>query len=654
MELPSRPKNDRYTRPGQYRELERRLRARPDCADIPALVCYAFDHRTRLGPFLFADMWLLTAGPRAIAAALVNAGFSRTRIVQRQWTRNLRPSEARFDGRPPQMLFVSSMQIHSHSAYELIADAHRLGEHRPFILAGGAKAIYEPWDFFDFEVAGRRYDADVAVTGEEYVALELLDRILEHKGRGEHLRKTFHRLRRSGLLDDIPGLVFRPPEWEEKAIPRGLRTRPAGADLRGTRELKEESWGDGLASFASVCSSGRADPRTASAGAARGESVLINTGIQRLVQDLDELPHPIVALGLIEPPHRRRTMARKPVELGRLGRYGNVVALVTTHGCKFHCPYCPIPAYNQFTFRWKSPERLRDEMEVIGERTGLFTFFGTDDNFFNARETVEETFTELAKGKFRGKPFRDTVFFGTEATEFDVYKNKDLLPVCRDGGLRAIWFGIEDMTAELVKKGQSPEKTKALFELLKRMGICPMPMMMHHDGQPLYTRGQLYGLLNQVNFLRKTGSVSVQVTILTPSVGSKGYEEPYEKGMVIEQAGPQALEDYQYDGNHCIATDDPHPWRKQLNMYLAYATFYNPLNWLRAVAGWNDPMWGTRVAYQTLGMVGMVQSLAQGWKWFWNLYRGPVKKMKGLPRRRLLMVPPPVTPERAPLQVATA
>ena len=64
-----------------------------------------------------------------------------------------------------------------------------------------------------------------------------------------------------------------------------------------------------------------------------------------------------------------------------------------------------------------------------------------------------------------------------------------------------------------------------------------MSMMMHHDGQPLASRGNLYGLLNQVNFLRKSGSVSVQVTILTPSVGSKGYEEPYDKGMVIEQAG---------------------------------------------------------------------------------------------------------------------
>ncbi len=54
MELPSRPKNDRYTRPGEYKELERRLRANPACGDIPTVIAYAFDWRTRLGPFLFA------------------------------------------------------------------------------------------------------------------------------------------------------------------------------------------------------------------------------------------------------------------------------------------------------------------------------------------------------------------------------------------------------------------------------------------------------------------------------------------------------------------------------------------------------------------------------------------------------------------------
>src|SRR5687768_2856450 len=106
MELPSRPKNDRYTSPGRYKELERRLRKNIETAEIPALVCYAFDQRTRLGPFLFADMRLLTAGPRAVAAALHDAGFTKTRIVLRQWNPRFKVSEARIDGEVPQLLMV--------------------------------------------------------------------------------------------------------------------------------------------------------------------------------------------------------------------------------------------------------------------------------------------------------------------------------------------------------------------------------------------------------------------------------------------------------------------------------------------------------------------------------------------------------------------
>ena len=70
MELPSRPKTDRYTRPGHYNELERRLRNNPACGDIPVLVAYAFDWRTRLGPYLFADMQ-----PRLFAEGELLAGI---------------------------------------------------------------------------------------------------------------------------------------------------------------------------------------------------------------------------------------------------------------------------------------------------------------------------------------------------------------------------------------------------------------------------------------------------------------------------------------------------------------------------------------------------------------------------------------------------
>jgi radical SAM superfamily enzyme YgiQ (UPF0313 family) len=591
MELPSRPKKDRYTKPGAYNQLERRLRRHAETGDIPCLVCYAFDMRTRLGPFLYADVRLAAAGPRAIGAALYSAGFTKTRIVLGQWNPNFRPSRARLDGRVPEILFVSAMGIHMADACRLIADTYELGEARPLIFAGGSKAIYEPWDYFGIEKNGRTVSADVVATGEEFILLELLDRLMEHRVRGEHMRKTFGRLRHSGLLDDIPGLVFREGDDREPL------------------------------------------------------SRLIDTGIQRLVQDLDELPMPLNALGLIEPPHRRSFLSDRPLPMAKLSKHCGTLSLVTTHGCKFHCPYCPVPAYNQFTFRFKSAARLREEIEQIGNNTGVTAFFSTDDNFFNSRDTVEAIFSELAQGKVLGRRFRDTIFFATEATEFDVFKNQDLLPLCRDGGMRAIWFGIEDLTAELVKKGQTPEKTVKLFAALNRLGICPMSMMIHHDGQPLTSRASLQGLLNQVNFLRKTGSVSIQVTALTPSIGSKGYEEPFEKGMVIAQAGNEKLEDFHYDGNHCIATEDHKPWRRQLNLCLAYASFYNPLNLVRALTNWNDPNWHIRVLYQMFGMWGLAKSIKEARSWWWNLYKGPIVKMDKLPQPRWLMVPPPVRPE---------
>ena len=94
--------------------------------------------------------------------------------------------------------------------------------------------------------------------------LELLDRMMELRGPDEHPRKTFHRLRRAGLLNDIQGLVFR--EGDEKA--------PL--------------------------------------------SNLIDTGMQRLVQDLDELPHAITGIALLEPPHSRRALSRKPLAMNRI------------------------------------------------------------------------------------------------------------------------------------------------------------------------------------------------------------------------------------------------------------------------------------------------------------------------------------------------
>lgn len=582
MELPRRQHSDRFTTPGRYRELETRIRRGVAGGDIPILFIYAFDPRTRLGPFVFVDKTLVPGAPRAVGAALYAAGFQNVRLVLQQWSPNIRPSRARFDGKPPEVVMVSAMQIHSAPAYRLIRDAWQLGGDRPLILVGGPKAVYEPWDFFGLSPDGRE-GADVVVTGEEYVLLELLDRIVEVKRPGDTMRVAFERVRAGGLLEDIPGLVY-------------------------------------------------------AANASGGPpQYLVNTGVQRLVQDLDELPLQLEALGLFEPPHGRTTLSAQPVPADQVGRHAKILAMVTTHGCQFHCPYCPIPGYNQFTFRHRSPERMVEEISGAAELCGISSFFGTDDNFFSRRDAAEGTLTAMARGKVGSKPFRKAITFATEATEFDVFKNQDLLPLAREAGLRGLWLGIEDLTAGLVKKGQTVEKTKALFKLLLKQGIAPMPMMMHHDGQPLWTWRGLYGLLNQVRFLWKAGAPTCQVTLLTPWVGSQGYEQPFRDGLVLNKVGGQPIEQYQYDGNHCLATSDIHPWRRQINMLVSYAAFYNPINLALALPRF-DKVWADRVVFQVLGMVGLAKSIYHSRDWLQRLICGPIEKCAEIPRSRIPMV----------------
>jgi len=109
MELPRRNRGDELLQPGKLLALRQRLRNMACRHDLTSVIVCAFDHRTRMLPFIYADMRMVPAGVRAIGSAMLDAGFDKTRIVLQQWNRNFRPSQARLDGRIPDLFMVSSM-----------------------------------------------------------------------------------------------------------------------------------------------------------------------------------------------------------------------------------------------------------------------------------------------------------------------------------------------------------------------------------------------------------------------------------------------------------------------------------------------------------------------------------------------------------------
>ena len=137
MELPRRARGDELLKPGELTRVRERLRIRAQEHDLSSVIACAFDHRTRMLPFIFADTRMIPAGVRAIGSAMVDAGFDKTRIVLQQWNRNFQPSRMQLDGRIPDLFMVSSMSLHSEQCMDLIRDAHRINPaQRPLIIAG--------------------------------------------------------------------------------------------------------------------------------------------------------------------------------------------------------------------------------------------------------------------------------------------------------------------------------------------------------------------------------------------------------------------------------------------------------------------------------------------------------------------------------------
>jgi len=577
MELPSRARGDELLKPGELTGIRQRLRLIAPGHDLVTVIACAFDHRTRMLPFIYADTRMAPAGVRGIGSAMVDAGFTKTRIVLQQWNRNFRPSRMQLDGRIPDLFMVSSMGLHSGQCMEMIRDARRIDPaKRPLIIAGGPHAVYQPYDLFGTDAADPN-SADVAVTGEEFVLMSLLEVLLSMRGKGEAMRSVFYRARDTRALEGIPGLMYA----------RGKMDGPA-----------EE---------------------------------LIDTGVQRLVGDLDEMPDSVLGYRLLEAPSRGETLASHPVEASRIRRLSPISSIVLTFGCKFNCPYCPIPAYNQRQHRLKSAGRIAEEMGRLNREYGLKYFFGADDNFFNHKARTLEIVETLNRAEIDGKPLRKRIRWHTEVTVHDTLQMKDHLQLVHDSGCRALWLGVEDMTAKLVNKGQSVSKTQEAFGSLRNAGICPMPMMMHHDSQPLYSRGSNYGLLNQIKLLRQAGAVSLQVLMMTPSAGTKLYEGTFTTGQVLKRVGGRNVDPHMYDGNYVVASSHRRPWRKQLNLLTGYAYFYNPF-WLACLLLRKKTKVSDKAAgMQIVGMLGVIQTARRTIGWAVRLMFGKIERLSEPP-----------------------
>ena len=151
------------------------------------------------------------------------------------------------------------------------------------------------------------------------------------------------------------------------------------------------------------------------------------------------------------------------------------VDMVTSRGCPSACTFCyewdqydPRSPSDFLKWRYKSPERVIEELELLHHKYGVKVVVLQDDNF-NVNADRVKKFCELKKAK--GNPIK-WVSLGRAV---DWVNCEAILPLMKETGLFTGVFGIEVTTPEELKKiakGITIDQIKKTIEILRRNDIA--------------------------------------------------------------------------------------------------------------------------------------------------------------------------------------
>ena len=147
-----------------------------------------------------------------------------------------------------------------------------------------------------------------------------------------------------------------------------------------------------------------------------------------LVEDLDTLPFP----DWDAMPPRRYALAPH----GAFVRRFPVAPVMSTRGCPCQCSFCASPRLWEGRIRFRSPENVLDEIELLVRRFGVREIHFEDDNLTLRRSHAEAICTGLLARRL------DVVWSCPNGVRADTLDG-DLLSLMKRAGCYALAFGVE-------------------------------------------------------------------------------------------------------------------------------------------------------------------------------------------------------------------
>jgi radical SAM superfamily enzyme YgiQ (UPF0313 family) len=227
------------------------------------------------------------------------------------------------------------------------------------------------------------------------------------------------------------------------------------------------------------------------------------TGPQTLIKNLDVLPYPRHSLVESYRKHYHLVLNR-PVAL-----------LETTRGCPHRCRFCSVWKFYQERVRFKSPQRVIEELKNIEEPHVFFT----DDSFLSSVSRVGKIARLIQERGIRKS-------YTIQARSDAIVRHPEIIAQWREVGLNCVFIGFEkpDQTSlNGMDKKSSVENNEAALKVLRQEGIEPVASFI---ADPDYGHDDF---LNLRAYVRRLKLRFPAFTVLTPLPGTALFEEVKEQ-----------------------------------------------------------------------------------------------------------------------------
>jgi anaerobic magnesium-protoporphyrin IX monomethyl ester cyclase len=174
------------------------------------------------------------------------------------------------------------------------------------------------------------------------------------------------------------------------------------------------------------------------------------------------------------------------------------MAIMSSHGCPFHCKFCNTPLFWGTKVKYRNPQLVVDEVELLHKRYGINEIFFQDDTFNLNHGWASLIFHEIIK---RG--LNKEMLFKIDCRVNERLLTKDFLSLAYKAGVWNVFYGIESGSQEMLDrmhKGITVHEIKRAIQMTHEAGIkTQCSFIVGLPGETVKTIRETNDLISEIN-----------------------------------------------------------------------------------------------------------------------------------------------------------